>query len=99
MNEMRQKKTGLYLHVPFCVQKCRYCDLSFSGSETQRQRYTEALCREIALYGKDSGKPKIAADTVFIGGGTPSLLSEKQIAGIMEAVRDSFCWTTTGRSR
>lgn len=72
---------GLYVHIPFCVQKCAYCDfLSAPATEEVREAYVDALVREIAL------QPKRTVDSVFLGGGTPSVLTVSQTARIMEAV-------------
>ena len=78
---------GLYIHIPFCVQKCRYCDfLSFGkrGGE-EITYYMERLKREIALIA-DGGE----LDTVFVGGGTPSLLPAGEMTGLMAAVKGAF---------
>lgn len=76
----------LYIHIPFCVRKCRYCDfLSFPCEASVRERYLAALIREIGLRGH--GQP---VRSVFIGGGTPSLLEGEAIARIMEEVRRHF---------
>ncbi len=85
------RSLGVYLHIPFCVRKCAYCDfLSFSDVAYERQRdYVDALCAEIASYGDVSSS--YIVDTVFIGGGTPSVLQEGWITKIMEALRDRFC--------
>ncbi len=81
----------LYLHLPFCVRKCRYCDfLSFPAGEEEKERYVRALIEEIATQKnrpQAAGRPVVS---VFLGGGTPSLLSPSQIRRILEAVRSSF---------
>lgn len=78
----------LYIHIPFCVRKCAYCDfLSFPSDEETRERYVSALCREIRAAGKQREE---MITSVYLGGGTPSILSGEQIGGIMEAVRASF---------
>lgn len=81
------RQTGLYIHIPFCVRKCRYCDfLSFPAKELQRERYVNALCREISQTWELF--PEICEiDTIFIGGGTPSLLSGSQVKKILQHVR------------
>ena len=80
---------GIYIHIPFCVRKCRYCDfLSAPSDEETRLRYTEALIREIRSWADVPGLPKV--DTVFIGGGTPSVMDGVMLARIMEAVRATF---------
>lgn len=83
-------KIGLYLHIPFCLRKCRYCDfLSFAcADENILSEYTEALIREIKI--KSTEWPYKIADSIYIGGGTPSLLSEKNIARIMGSLYDNF---------
>ena len=80
---------GIYIHIPFCVRKCRYCDfLSAPSDEETRQRYTDSLVREIRSWADVPGLPRV--DTVFIGGGTPSVMDGKLLARIMEAVRETF---------
>lgn len=82
---MISKKAGLYLHIPFCVKKCNYCDfLSFPTTEQEKQWYAEKLNQEIkerSYLLKDR-----SVDTVFLGGGTPSLFSGAQIDCIMENI-------------
>lgn len=79
----------LYLHMPFCVRKCAYCDfLSFpSGAETQRM-YAKRLMEDIDVMGKRYGE--IPVETIFIGGGTPSVPDSGLIVEIMEHVRHAF---------
>lgn len=80
---------SLYLHIPFCVKKCHYCDfLSAPCKEETRQEYVEALCMEIAQRAKLYKEKKV--DTIFFGGGTPSLLSAEQMDKIMRTVRQEF---------
>jgi len=83
------KPAGLYIHIPFCLKKCGYCDfLSFGGcSEELQDRYAEDLISEIGMY---AGR-EIEVDTVYIGGGTPSLLCENNITEIMKAAEAAFC--------
>ena len=87
-NEKAPRCLGLYIHIPFCRTKCLYCDFcSFvSRDENERERYVDALLREI----RERGTDKYAVDTVYFGGGTPSLLSAQQIGRILGAVRESF---------
>ena len=68
-----EKKLGIYIHIPFCVRKCLYCDfLSMSAGERKREAYVSALCREIA---KESFRYReFTVSSIYIGGGTPSLL-------------------------
>ena len=83
---------SLYLHVPFCVKKCNYCDfLSGPSDERARQHYVELLCREIRAYGEYWGD-SYEVQTVFVGGGTPTCLSGEDLCRIDEAWRQSFPW-------
>jgi putative oxygen-independent coproporphyrinogen III oxidase len=80
---------NLYLHVPFCVSKCPYCDFnSHVGLEGIFESYNRALVTEIETWGRELGGPRL--DTVFIGGGTPSRVPAGHIAAALEAVRRSF---------
>ncbi len=84
------KNIGLYIHVPFCIQKCRYCDFcSFEKtSRKERDAYARALCREIE---KEAERvPSRTVDTVFFGGGTPSLLSRESLESIFFSLRKSY---------
>ena len=80
---------GLYLHFPFCRQKCRYCDFhSAAGREDWMQPYAAALCAEVrrvcpALKG-------VTIDTVYMGGGTPTLFAHGAIGQVLSACRESF---------
>ncbi len=80
---------GLYVHVPFCVKKCTYCDFAtWAGRENEIPRYVDAVIGEITRRGEAAGHPK--ADTIFLGGGTPSLLDEDQITRVLEALFQAF---------
>ncbi len=80
---------SLYIHIPFCVRKCNYCDfLSAPCDEKTRQEYVDALCYEIKERAVRFRDRKV--DTVFFGGGTPSMLSGEQMTKIMENVREHF---------
>lgn len=107
----RNRELELYIHIPFCVRKCNYCDfLSFSVSESVRASYVEALLLEIRFLAEHiaSESPEAAKTTavqreaenvatdswhvrsIFLGGGTPSLLTPEQIESILSAVREHF---------
>ncbi len=82
------KKMGLYLHIPFCIKKCDYCDfLSSTADSKTMECYTKALIREIEL--SREKMRQYLVDTVFIGGGTPSVLKGKVIEEIMTALREN----------
>ena len=79
---------GLYIHVPFCASKCAYCDFySFAGSPALMDAYTDALLRELDVWGAGGN---LRADTVYFGGGTPSLLGGERLARILERAAACF---------
>ena len=79
----------LYIHIPFCVKKCDYCDfLSFSADEQTQRAYVAALQKELVFYGAKYKGRRIT--TIFIGGGTPSWLREESMQAVMEAVYKNF---------
>lgn len=82
------RPVSLYLHFPFCVRKCRYCDfLSGPASEEERDNYIELLCREVRLRSREVPGQ---VDTIFLGGGTPSLMTGAQMDKLMECLSDAF---------
>lgn len=91
-----KKEFGLYIHIPFCRQKCFYCDFpSFAGREKKIDRYLQALEQEFALlrqrlYQKDGAgdtERKFAPRTIYIGGGTPTALNAHQLKKLLEIVQ------------
>ena len=83
------KELELYIHIPFCVQKCFYCDfLSMPVDETVRRHYVRRLIEETEYKSQQYKGYEITS--VFFGGGTPSILMETQIAEIMEALQQNF---------
>ena len=87
------KKRGIYIHMPFCVQKCRYCAfLSFNAEGSPRKEYTDALEKEIKLRAaleKENGTDK-PIDTIYIGGGTPSVMDISSMSEMVKTLRRSF---------
>ncbi len=80
---------GVYIHIPFCVKKCKYCDFnSFKMNLCDKKRYLDDLKKEIKMY-SDKCADRIV-DTIFFGGGTPSILSCDEIESLMKCVKDSF---------
>ena len=80
---------GLYIHIPFCRQKCLYCDFpSWAGREGQMQMYVDALTAEIRAQGKRYENREVVS--VFFGGGTPTALEIPMLAQLMQAIRESF---------
>lgn len=85
-----RKNLELYLHIPFCVRKCSYCDfLSMAADENIRRQYVDMLLAELREKGRFCREYRVS--TVFFGGGTPSLLAGVQIAELMEEVGNCFC--------
>lgn len=86
------KKLGIYVHIPFCLSKCNYCGFySHAGSAAEQEEYVEGLLRDIAEYGKTYGMPGgYSADTVFIGGGTPSIMKPRLTERIIISLRETF---------
>ena len=86
---MNEKKLELYIHIPFCVKKCDYCDfLSFPADSNTQIRYVHALLQEIRYYGNLLGDYHVP--TIYIGGGTPSWLEENLIYTVLQQVASSF---------
>ncbi len=106
--DLRCLEFELYIHIPFCIRKCSYCDfLSFSSDENTRQKYVEALKKELIynsriLYHKETGDTCVSPSdenrnsevpvvrSIFIGGGTPSVLASSQIEGILQCVKRHY---------
>ncbi len=86
---------GIYMHVPYCIKKCRYCDF-VSFEKAPEDAYFQCLAEDITRGGRgaagllDMPGDKPSADTVFFGGGTPSLASKEQLETLLNAVRRSF---------
>ncbi|HZK18253.1 MAG TPA: radical SAM family heme chaperone HemW, partial [Clostridia bacterium] len=79
---------GIYIHVPFCLRKCSYCDfVSYPLSKKDVNLYSKALCREINLHGSFNERP---FSSLYVGGGTPSCLTVLQLSKIMEKVMGTF---------
>ena len=86
---MKKRNLELYLHIPFCVRKCNYCDFfSASGTEEEQAAYVSAMVQEIQSYQELSGEYEV--QTIFLGGGTPSLLTPEQIEQIFNAIYHTF---------
>lgn len=79
----------LYIHIPFCVRKCAYCDfLSFPETERTQEQYVEKLVEEIR--GQGAGFQDYCVTSIFLGGGTPSILSAELVRDLFEALYQSF---------
>lgn len=84
-------KISIYIHIPFCVRKCLYCDfLSGPAPSAVRTLYIAALCKEIRLRSRDFDQSKHTVTSIFFGGGTPSSISGKDIQTILSTVKECF---------
>ncbi|MGI6161168.1 MAG: radical SAM family heme chaperone HemW [Christensenellales bacterium] len=82
------RSAGLYIHIPFCAGKCAYCDfVSFAGREDAMHAYAGALTHEISIWAEQFDG---VIDSVFFGGGTPSLMPPELISGIIDMAKQSF---------
>lgn len=83
-------RIGIYVHIPFCIRKCHYCDfLSFPAEEAVQSAYVDCLVKEIQGFGHLS-RQTLVADTVFFGGGTPSILPVPHLERIVAALAQKF---------
>lgn len=80
--------SGIYIHIPFCKQACHYCDFHFSTSLKKKDALVEALIHEIGMRTSETGGQVI--ETIYFGGGTPSLLSNEEIEAILAAVYKNY---------
>jgi oxygen-independent coproporphyrinogen III oxidase len=82
----------LYLHVPFCIQKCGFCDYTVYVNKTEdaREQYVRALEKEIRAFPLHRVLPEFSVDAVYFGGGTPGLLEASQLVRLLQACRDTF---------
>ena len=85
------KKVGIYVHIPFCKQKCKYCDfVSFQCMEDKEEEYFSCLIEEIVDKSKELKNDKISVDTIYIGGGTPSIVKTGYVQGIINTIFDNY---------
>lgn len=81
------EKIGLYIHIPFCKSKCPYCDFfSVKQSDEEMDRYVQSVINSFKEYSNDD----IILDTIYFGGGTPSVLGTVRLAKILGAIKDNF---------
>lgn len=86
---MNKTPAGIYLHIPFCKQACTYCDFHFSTSLKNKAAIVAAMCRELELR-RDFLPADTEIQTIYLGGGTPSLLTESELGSLLEAVARQF---------
>ena len=85
---------GIYLHVPFCVKRCHFCAFYLVLHEEQRvEQFLQALEREIALYARQPGMKERTVSTVYVGGGTPTVLRPGQLAAIFSSITSRFSFS------
>ena len=78
---------GLYIHVPFCTRKCPYCDFYSLTDLQQAEAYTKSVTDSLETYSRETGR---TADTLYFGGGTPSVLGAARLGRMIDAARDRF---------
>lgn len=84
---MDKKELGIYIHIPFCKQKCYYCDfISFANKNEKQEQYIKAIKKEIDTYEFE----KYNVTTIYIGGGTPSYIESKYIVGLIEKLKSKL---------
>ena len=81
---------GVYVHIPFCKSRCIYCDFFSTTSLPLRERYVDALCREIELRSHGLSAEERRIETLYLGGGTPSQLSTEQLKRVFDTVQACF---------
>lgn len=85
----KMKETGLYIHIPFCASKCSYCDFySITGTKEEKEKYVSALIRQLKFWG--DRYPERIFDTIYIGGGTPSVLDAELIERLLYSIKENF---------
>lgn len=95
---MEEKEIGLYVHMPFCRQKCYYCDfVSYANRYDIVEKYIKCLKKEIVQYATENRimsehglEPKYVIKTIYIGGGTPSSIDEIYIVSVLKTIKDNF---------
>ena len=88
----RKKELGVYIHIPFCLRKCKYCDfLSFVSDDITMEKYVESLCEEIR--GFFQRERDYIVTTIYLGGGTPSILNAEWTSKIINTLKECACIT------
>ena len=85
-------QTGIYIHIPFCKSRCSYCDFATDVYRNNEaiERYVSALCKEISDFRFQISDFESKIETIYFGGGTPSLLSAKQLEKILDSIHKNF---------
>lgn len=85
---LQAEPLGLYLHVPFCLDRCTYCSFATTRDRSLQPETARRLAEEITAWGQALGRP--AVDTLYLGGGTPSLLAPAELERLTVAIREAF---------
>jgi oxygen-independent coproporphyrinogen-3 oxidase len=90
------EKGSIYIHIPFCSTKCYFCDYTVYTDKTAgvRAQYVDALCKEIARFAEDRTFPAFEIEAIYLGGGTPGLLTGDQFEKILTTCRDNYQLTS-----
>jgi len=83
---------GIYIHIPFCKQACHYCNFHYSTSLALKEKIVEAIIKEISLATAFPGKDALDINTLYLGGGTPSILTAGELKSILGALNDRFAF-------
>ena len=78
---------GIYIHIPFCKQKCSYCDFHFSTNLQHKPNLIQAINKELEIRKNEISTP---LETIYFGGGTPSILSEIELESIFETIYKNY---------
>jgi len=86
------RSAALYLHIPFCRRKCHFCDFTVYLNKNMdvREAYVQALCEEIRTFSDSRSFPAFTIESIYVGGGTPGLLTAEQLALLIQTCRDSY---------
>src|SRR5574343_106979 len=82
---------GVYIHIPFCKQACSYCDFHFSTLVKNKTEVIKSICKEIELRKDYLGTKEL--ETIYFGGGTPSILSKNELTEIFTSLQKYFTWS------
>lgn len=83
---------AIYIHIPFCATKCHFCDYTVytNKNEDVRERYVRSLCAEIGQFSRFRAFPEFKIEAIYIGGGTPGLLTGEQLVRLLQTCRDNY---------
>ncbi len=89
--EIRDHTIGVYVHIPFCISKCPYCNFSSAAaSSPPEKRYADCVLKELSFYLETEGLDGRRLETIYIGGGTPSIFSPQEIERVISSIKGRF---------